>query len=171
MEKQIVDGVANYTNLFIEDNIIFNLLVREDGSVSLYGTAQGNHNHIVVFDSLDNKPPNEPVKELLQKMADCRDGINELLKMAGFESNCKGIWFNKPCPNDAKAIRGREYCDECWNAGEDLIRDKELELPTMEENLDEHWNPHHDERDSDEPPEPDDSAGGFEYPHLSDDDF
>lgn len=71
--------------------------------------------------------------------------------------DCKGIWEGQACPLNAIAEEGREYCSHCWNVGEDLMHEAEAEKLAMSEEL--------------EPDDPDDSAGGFEYPHLSDDDI
>jgi hypothetical protein len=99
---------------------------------------------------------------------------------------CKGIWSNEPCPDNAEAMPGREYCGACWNVGEDMMREAELDKDEAREyaqtprvNPATGWSDVEscaavgmDELDDyPEPDDPDDSAGGFEYPHLSDDDF
>lgn len=82
---------------------------------------------------------------------------------------CKGIFVGQSCPNNADAVDGRDYCAECWNAGEDLCREAEATELADEgkffdeepEEMDEGYLPHwHGNRDSDEPfndepPEPD----------------
>ncbi len=78
--KTIEDGIANYSNLLTtDDGLVWNVLIRAGGSISLYATNTGYMGHGVAWDSLDGKPPSEFAQKIIQQLGEMAEGINALL--------------------------------------------------------------------------------------------
>lgn len=72
-------GTINYANLFRDiHGRDWNILIRPDGSVSLYYTVPGGGFHGVLWDSLDLHSP-EQAASILTALTEMREGINALL--------------------------------------------------------------------------------------------
>lgn len=81
-EKEIVDGVTVYSDLYKDGEWTWNLLIRVGGSISLYATKPGLGAHAVVYDTLDNQPPNEMAVQVMTRLATMAEGVNALLEKA-----------------------------------------------------------------------------------------
>lgn len=66
MKKEKVDDSICYQDIYTDgDDVTWNLLVRSDASVSVYGTKKGDAAHYVIHDTLDGKPPTDDAKAVL----------------------------------------------------------------------------------------------------------
>jgi hypothetical protein len=112
MNKEIVDGSTVYSELFNDGERMWNLLVRPNGSVSLYATQPGFHAHQIIFDTLDNLTPNETARRVigtLAELAGLAQPVQMLLAAAG-----GGPQYNRRIVNEGKIdVTQTAPCDEC----------------------------------------------------------
>jgi hypothetical protein len=84
MKKEVITegelaGLVSYTKLFQEGEWSWNIMIRAGGSISLYATTPGFGGHAVVYDTLDNKPPNETAVRVIKTLSEMAEGTNALL--------------------------------------------------------------------------------------------
>lgn len=81
MKKEIIDSSTVWSNIFTDSaGWTWNILQREDGSVSLYTTQTGCH--AVIYDTLDLTPLSKTAKSVIEEMAKMVEGMNVLLEAA-----------------------------------------------------------------------------------------
>lgn len=62
------DGATNYAHIFNTDGYDWHFIVREGGSISVYGTRTGESYHTIIFDTLDNAQPSKYAKEIISEI-------------------------------------------------------------------------------------------------------
>lgn len=71
--------IDSYPNLYTEGDTSWNILIRQDGSLSLYATWPGGGCHGVVYDTID-VPANERAREVITQLARVAMPVNKLLE-------------------------------------------------------------------------------------------
>jgi len=72
------DG-CTVVDLFTKDDATYHIMIRESTSVCLYLTRPGSGMHSIVYDSLDNKEPDQQTRQILRRLSWMRTAIDMLL--------------------------------------------------------------------------------------------
>lgn len=70
-----------FTDLFTDEKgVTWNILRRDDGSISLYGTMPGESCHLIIYDSLDHRTPSVSAFEVISRLRHIARGIGLLFE-------------------------------------------------------------------------------------------